>query len=377
MHVTACFVARNQATILPRAIAAAKSVADAVVVADAGSTDETVKVVRDVGATVVPVVWADDFAGACNAALDAVATEWVLWLNPDELVMPGGWPDLRGITPGVAALAYRVTVRHEYEEGAPERSVSDHQVRLFRKQPAVRYLGRLHPHFNPPIDQTARAFGLAVANAGGQIRHLAYLSKPTPDKVRWSIRLLEAELRDRPGQLGLEIELGRNYLTVGDQTGHRTLAAAANRVFAGGSPPKDAAAVGPLLEYLLTVAPEQNQSGISRDRVRTAAREWFPHVPPVLWAVAGERFAAGDYATAATDLKRLLEWGRLGQFPPSGGFDPEIVGAAAAMNLALCYIHLNRAADALPLLNSLTSHLRWGKDAGELSQRIITSSGNG
>jgi hypothetical protein len=372
VSVTACFVTRNHAAVLPPAIATAESVADSVVVADTGSTDETVTVARNLGATVVPIVWADDFAAACNAALDSVVTEWALWLNPDERVEPGGWPDLRGITPGLAAFAYRVKVRHEYREDTPGHAAVDYQVRLFRKHTAVRFVGRLHPHIDPPIDHTARANGLAVVNANGLIRRLAYLSKPTPDKIRWSIRLLEAELRDRPGQLGLEIELGRNYLAVGDPRGHEVLAAAAKRVFAAADPPTDAAAVGPLLEYLLTVAPDRNRSALSRDRVRATARDWFPDVPPVVWAIAGERFAAGDYTSAATDLSRLLEWGRSGRFPPSGGFDPDIVGASAAMNLALCYIHLNRFDDARSLLNSLLSHPRWRKDATDVYRTIAT-----
>jgi hypothetical protein len=370
VSVTACFVTRNHAALLPRAIAAARAVADAVVVADTGSTDETVQVVRDLGATVVPVAWADDFAAACNAALDATTTEWILLVNPDEIVVPGGWPDLRGITPGVAALAYWVTVRHEYRDESPEHATVDCQVRLFRKHSSVRYLGRLHPHFDPPIDRTASANGLAVVPAGGLIRRLAYLSKPTPDKIRWSIRLLEAELLDRPGQLGLEVELGRNYLTMSDARGHEVLAAVATRVFSAAEPPKDAAAVGPLLEYLLTVAPDNNRSGLTRDRVRAAARDWFPDAPPVVWTVAGERFAAGDYAVAATDLTRLLEWGRTGRYSTSGGFDPDIVGPTAAINLAVCYVHLDRFDDARAILNPLLTHPRWRTDAATIYQTI-------
>jgi hypothetical protein len=274
----------------------------------------------------------------------------------------------------VAALAYRLRVRHEYRADDPDRASVDQQVRLFRKHPAVRFVGRLHPHIDPPIDRTAAAAGLSVLPADGRIRRLAHLSKPTPDKVRWSIRLLEAELRDRPGQLGLEVELGRNYLGVGDARGHDVLAAAAGRVFAATDPPKDAAAVGPLLEYLLTVAPDVNRSGISRDRARAAAKDWYPDVPPVVWTVAGERFAAGDYAAAAVDLNRLLEWGRTGRYPPSGGFDPDILGPTAAMNLAVCYVHLDRLDDARTVIQPLLSHPRWRTDAADVYRTIAARS---
>src|SRR5207244_4306764 len=93
-----------------------------------------------------------DFAAACNAALDAAATDWALRLNPDELVVPGGWPDLRGITPGVAAFAYRVKVRHAYREDSPDRVAVEPRVRLFRNPPGVRFLGRPRVRRARPAD---------------------------------------------------------------------------------------------------------------------------------------------------------------------------------------------------------------------------------
>src|ERR1022692_3094118 len=104
-RLSVCLFTRDEAKTIARAVRSVVGVADEVVVADSGSIDGTLKIVRDLGATVVPVAWADDFSAVRNAALAAVTGDWVLWLNPDEeltksahdvvqrLVGPGGSPD--------------------------------------------------------------------------------------------------------------------------------------------------------------------------------------------------------------------------------------------------------------------------------------------
>lgn len=372
MTVTACFVTRDHEAILPDAIDAARTIASAIVVADTGSTDRTRDVAAEKGAVVVPVAWADDFGAACNAALDAVATEWVLWLNPDERVVPGGWPDLRGLTPGLRALAYRVRVRHEMAGRDPARCPFDRQVRLFRKSPSVAYVGRLHPRFATAVEDVARAEGAVVESCDALVRRLAHLSTVTPEKVRWTNRLIEAELRDRPDSPGLRIEWGRNLLSLGDPKGHEVLAAAAEAVFASAVRPGDATDSGTLFEYLLTNPQAAGRRSRPMEEVRAAARALCPHSPPVLWALAGERFRSADFESASTDLKTLLALGMSGR--ATGAYDPDIVGPAAALNLAICHVHANQFAEAAALLTPLMADRRWARDAGEVMAVVAARS---
>jgi hypothetical protein len=124
--------------------------------------------------------------------------------------------------------------------------------------------------------------------------------------------------------------------------------------------------VGQLLEYLLSVSPEQSRSRMSRDEARTLALRWFPRTPPVLWAVAAERFAAGDYRAALEPLGRLIHLGRTGDYDSAGGFDPAIVGPDAQLNLGLCHFHLGEWAAAKLCFATLLRDPSLGDRAGRL-----------
>jgi hypothetical protein len=335
MTLSVCFVTRNHADCLPAALAAARPAADEVVVLDTGSTDTTAAVAEQAGARVIPFPWADDFAAACNAALDHATGEWVLWLNPDERLDPLAPRVIRRGIALNAAFAYILPVQTELREGRTGFGPVEPQLRLFRRVPAVRYRGRLHPHFDPPLEDIAGARGQSVGRLDAVVRRHAYLSPVTPEKVRWTNRLIEAELRDRPGQLALQIELGRNMLSLNDPRGHDILGEAAGAIAAVATGPRPAVGnLGSLFEYLLTVSPAECRGPIDRAEASALAERWLPHSPPVVWARAAERTAAGDYATAVRLLESLLEMGRTGRYDRSPGFHPDILGPAALLNLA-------------------------------------------
>jgi hypothetical protein len=346
MSVTACLITRNHEKSLGRAITSVKGFATEVVVADTGSTDRTAAIAQELAAKVIAVKWEDDFAAASNAALDAATGEWVLLINPDEELDAAGVPALNAaLVPG--AFALRVRVQHETSPTEPGQGVEEWDVRVFRRDPQARFIGRLHPHFVAPLAGLAASKGKVIGTADAVIRRHLYLSTPTPDKMRWVVRLLELELRDRPGQLPLLIELGRNLLWLNDPRGHEVLADAMDVVKAAAdSPAPPSQVVGMLFEYLLNVSPQYSKSRVSRPEVRFLCEKWFPNTPPVVWAVAGERFAAGDYVAAAGLLERLVSMGRTGQYDPAGGFSLEIVKEAALLNLGGAYLHLERWDDA-------------------------------
>ena len=347
MSVTACLITRNHEASLGRAITSVNGFATEVLVADTGSTDRTVVIAQELGAKVIAVKWEDDFAAASNAAIDAATGEWVLLINPDEEL------DVAGVAPLNAAVALpgnfavRVRAQHETSPTEPGQGVLESDVRVFRRDPQARFVGRLHPHFVTPLASLAASKGKAIVDADAVIRRHLYLSTPTPDKIRWVVRLLELELRDRPGQLPLLIELGRNLLWLNDPRGHEILAEAADVVKAGaGADAPPSPVVGMLFEYLLNVGPQFSKSRVTSAEIHTMAEKWFPYTPPVVWARAGERFAAADYVAAAGLLERLVVMGRTGQYDPAGGFSLEIVKEAALLNLGGAYLHLERWDDA-------------------------------
>ncbi len=238
-------------------------------------------------------------------------------------------------------LAYGVRVQVVMRADRPEEFVETAHPRLFRRHAELRYVGRLHPHFSTPLEELARRDNLQIAPADFVLRQHAYLSILTEDKLRWAVRLLELELRDRPGQPHYLIEYGRSLLRLNDPRGHEVLAEAADLALAAeGAAAAPTPTVASLLEYLLTVSPQQSRSRVSAAQARGLVLRWFAASPPLLFSLAQRDFQARDYRSAAGLLERVIELGRTGRYDRSAAFDPTIMAEPGLLNLGHCYAQL-------------------------------------
>lgn len=84
--VSACIIARDEATALPGCLASV-AFCDEIVLVDSGSTDATPAIARATGARVIEQPWLG-FAAQRNVALDHATGTWVLEIDADERVTP-------------------------------------------------------------------------------------------------------------------------------------------------------------------------------------------------------------------------------------------------------------------------------------------------
>ena len=360
MSLTVCLLTRNAGPHLETALRSVAGLGAEVIVADTGSTDGTAALAGRLGATVLTIDWQNDFAVAQNVALDKATGEWVLWLNPDEELLPIAPEQVAALLTRGDVVAYGVRVLDVMRRDEPERAAETWQIRLYRNEPEVRYVGRLHPHFREPLEALARRQGRRIEMSPLTVRRHGYLSNLTEDKLRWALRLVELELRDRPGQLHYLIEYGDTLLRLNDPRGHEALAEAAEQVLAASdAPAPPVPTVAQLLAYVLTVAPEQSRSRLSADQAGTLALRWFPTSPPLLWLLAQRSFQASAFADAAELLERLIALGRSGTYDRTAAFDPSIMAEDAVLNLARCYVRLgeyDRAEACLTPLLATPTH---------------------
>lgn len=340
MNLTVCMLTRNEEAKLPRVLGSVAGIADEVIVADTGSTDNTAAVAQQLGARIEAVAWDDDFSSGQNQALDAARGDWILWLNADEELDAASRPALTWCMQQASALGWYVRV-WDYPRANVDTFTETLQPRLFRHGKGIRYRGRLHPSFETPLEDLARQHHMSVGPADVRVRRHAYLSTLTEDKLRWAARLLAKELADRPGQLHYLIEYGRTLLHLRDPHGHDVLAEAAQKVLrSADAPAAPLPTVGLLLEYVLT-SPGAVANPLTAERAKELGLRWFAATPPVLWAMATHEFHAGRFAEAIPLLERLTQLGLTGRYDRSAAFEPGIVGGLAWQNLGICYSRLS------------------------------------
>jgi hypothetical protein len=340
-------IVRNEAGHLTRALASVKGLADRIVVVDTGSTDNTVAIAKNAGAEVFSFAWIDDFAAARNFSLDHASGDWVLILDADEEVVPQSHAEIRQCMTVEDALAFFVLRRDLTDASRLDSGTEMWHLRLYRRRDDLRYTGLDHPEFQPTIDVRAASLGLKVYRSTIRLRHYGYIGSELKPKSDRAVRLLQAELKLRPGQIYYLIELGRTLLSRGDPAGHDHLGEATSLLCQfrhKASPPTPI--VAGLLEYLLMPAASRPASPISWEEAEALAERWFPDSPPLLWHRAGVKFQSGDFTAAAGLLTRLSNLATNDSYDKTSSFDPRIIGPDLDLNLAACQVRLGNLDEA-------------------------------
>src|SRR5438045_4136984 len=97
MGISACMIVRNEERLLGRCLKSFEGAFDELNVVDTGSTDATPAIAERLGARVRSFTACNgedglirDFALARNASLEMASHEWVLWMDADHVLQPGG-----------------------------------------------------------------------------------------------------------------------------------------------------------------------------------------------------------------------------------------------------------------------------------------------
>lgn len=187
--LSVCMITKNEEANIVRAIRSVSPVASEVVVLDTGSSDRTRELAAALGARVESFEWTGDFAAARNAALDLAKGEWVLSLDADEALAARDLSRVlaRIVTPGRVS-GYVLTTRnytadsttagwsandgHYGVEQAGTGWYPSRKVRLFKRDPRIRFEGALHE----VVDDALRRHQLAVEPLDVPVHHYGPLA---------------------------------------------------------------------------------------------------------------------------------------------------------------------------------------------------------
>jgi glycosyltransferase involved in cell wall biosynthesis len=224
--VALSMIVRDASPYLAACLKSVRGVVDEMVIADTGSTDDTVELGLNLGARVIPVPWTDDFAAARNRALAVVRSDWVFSLDADELLDASAHDAIRSLIASRQFDAYQVTIRNYtlsledrvWDRGAKPNDktldaarnypayVEHENVRLFQRDPAIYFVGRVHESVGPRVIETGRRLG----NADFCIHHFGMVADPETRarKNHFYRRLGREKLLEMPQNAQAHLELG-------------------------------------------------------------------------------------------------------------------------------------------------------------------------
>jgi glycosyltransferase involved in cell wall biosynthesis/Tfp pilus assembly protein PilF len=307
LTLTLCMIVRDEEAMLPRCLAAVADAVDEIVVVDTGSTDATMDIAREFGAKVVETEWTGDFAAARNVSFDAATSDWIVYLDADEVLAEGQAERLRDLTGRTWREAFFL-VEHNHT-GALEDGTSVHHnaLRVFRNRPEYRFEGRIHEQIahNLPAYLPERLEQTEI-----RVEHYGYLGvvREEKDKSRRNLELLEAQLAEGIDTPFLHFNLGSEHAALG-----QTEAALPHfeQAWAEMRDVTDLRRYGYVPSLVSRLASVLRALG-HRDRLERHVEEAlvvFPGFTDLVLDLALAAMQAEDLGAAATLLERCLEMG--------------------------------------------------------------------
>jgi len=219
VRISLCMIVRDSARTLRPCLESIRPWVDEMVVVDTGSTDETPRLVEELGGRLFHFPWCDDFSAARNESLRHAKGDWIFWMDSDDTIPAGCGRQLAAVVAGQAeagVLGYVMQVHcpggSEDGDNAADMTVVDH-VKLIRNRPDLRFEGRIHEQVLPAI----RRAGGTVAWTDLYVVHSG--SDPSPEaqerKRLRDLHLLHLELRERPDHSFTLFNLGMTYVDGG------------------------------------------------------------------------------------------------------------------------------------------------------------------
>lgn len=110
--ISLCMIMRNNAKTLARCLNSVRGLVNDIIICDTGSTDGSIEIAKSFGCTVISDPWQDDFARPRNKSIELATCDWILIMDPDEIILEEHHSEIKWLTRSKRFHAFWLTTRN-------------------------------------------------------------------------------------------------------------------------------------------------------------------------------------------------------------------------------------------------------------------------
>lgn len=189
MTLGVCMIVRNEEENIKDALECAFKFADEVIVVDTGSTDNTPKIAKEIGAKVYHFKWNDDFSAARNESIKHATADYLMWMDADDRVDDENARRLKELKKHLSPTkdeSFYVLV----QDGEDLKAHFWFSLRIFPNRSGVMFEGRVHEQIIFSLEK----LGVKQKFLGIRVLHTGY--KDQSALMRKCYRNLRLLLKD-------------------------------------------------------------------------------------------------------------------------------------------------------------------------------------
>lgn len=140
--ISLCMIVKNEELVLDRCLRTAKSFVDEIIIVDTGSTDKTIEIAQKYTKNIYHFEWCNDFSKARNFAFSKAKSDYVMWLDADDVVPKITQQKLIDLKQNMNAEVYMLKYDIAFNGRTP--TFSYFRERIIKNCSQAKFVGAVH-----------------------------------------------------------------------------------------------------------------------------------------------------------------------------------------------------------------------------------------
>lgn len=199
MSISLAMIVKNEEAVLERCLSSCHDLFDEIIIVDTGSADKSKEIAARFTDKVFDFTWINDFAAARNFSFSKATSEWIMWLDADDILKEEDKQKIRNLD-----FSDKQMIISDYEYAHDEYDNSYCTVpreRIVRRSLNLKWEGRIHE----TITLSAQIY-----KADFKIHH--YKKASNSDR---NLKILEEIVKENPLNARYVYYLGKEYFDSG------------------------------------------------------------------------------------------------------------------------------------------------------------------